>query len=108
MSKKPLLIEDRLMMLARRLSGRDRQTLQEAVKELKELCDVDDDVFDLKLRLRGIEKWRGDEYEKYPDPENLVATDRLATAKCLQELVWFWIEGLHRRAFVAWRLPFLI
>ena len=94
MSKKPLLIEDRLMMLARRLSDRDRKTLQEAVKELKELCDVDDDVFDLKLRLKGIEKWRGDEYEKYPDPENLVATDRLATAKCLQELVWF----LDRRA----------
>lgn len=73
--KKPQLMEDRLLAaVARRLSsGRDRKTLQEAVTELENLAAVDDDVFDLKLRLKGIEKWRGDEYEKYPDPENLVA-----------------------------------
>jgi hypothetical protein len=94
MAKRPALLEDKLRAIAARLSGRDAKAIQEAAVELEKLSEVDDDVFELQLRFARIEKWRVQEYETYPDPVNLLGTDRLAVAKCLRELVWF----LERRA----------
>ena len=87
MPKKPL--EDRLREVTRRSAVRDRKTIQEAAVELEALSELDLDVDELELRIKQIEKWRVQEHAKYPDAENVLATDRLAAAKCLQEIVYF-------------------